>query len=139
MSNKQIRALLEGRLKTAAAAYAPALPVAYQNAAFTKPTAGAYLRCFLLPNETDSRFLEETDRDYMGVFQVSVVAPLNGGPAVAESVVAWLEGLFPKGLLITGALTVRVMSVPSAAPPLFEPDAYVVPVSFTYQAQVISP
>lgn len=138
MSNKAIRALLEKRLGTWAKAQSPVIPVAFQNAAFTKPS-GLYLRAFLLPNPTDTRFLESTDREYMGVFQASIVAPLNGGPSAADTVVAALEALFPKDLLLTSTLTVRVTSTPSAAPALTEPDAYVVPVSFSYQAQVISP
>jgi hypothetical protein len=137
MSNKAIRALLEGRLKTWADGRSPAIKVAFQNAAFTKPNA-LYLRAFMLPNDTDSRFLEGTDKDYMGIFQVSIVAPLNGGPSPAETVVASLEALFPKDLIIAGTPSVRVTSVPSASPALQEPDAYVVPVSFEYQAQTIS-
>lgn len=134
MSQKAIRALYEGRLNTWAKARVPALPVAFQNAAFTKPSTGSYLRAFLLPNDTDSRYLEGTDRVYMGVFQVSIVAPLNGGPAVAEGILSELDALFPAYLDLTSTLKVTTITPLSAAPAQQEPDAYVIPASFSYRA-----
>ena len=77
MSTKAIRALYEARLKTWADAHAPVLKIAFENVTFAKPATGIYLRAFTLPNPTDSRFMEATDRVYMGVFQVSIVSPIN--------------------------------------------------------------
>lgn len=134
MSQKAIRALYEARLNTWAKARVPALPVAFQNAAFVKPASGPYLRAFLLPNDTDSRYLESTDRVYMGVFQVSIVAPLNGGSAVAEGIVAELEALFPLNLDLTSTLKATTTTPLSTATAIPEPDANVIPTSFSYRA-----
>lgn len=134
MSTKAIRALLEARVNAWAAAHSPVLKVAFENVTFTKPASGIYLRTFTLPNPTDSRYLEATDRVYMGVFQVSIVAPINTGPGAAESLVAELEALFPLNLELTSTLRVITTTPVSAAPAIQEPDAYVVPVSFSYRA-----
>jgi hypothetical protein len=134
MSKKAIRALLEGRLATWAAAHSPVLPIAFENVTFVKPATGTYLRAFTMPNPTDSRYMEATDRVYMGVFQVSIVAPINTGPGAAESLVAELEALFPLNLDLTSTLKVTTITPVSAAPAIQEPDAYVIPVSFSYRA-----
>ncbi|MDM0041879.1 phage tail terminator-like protein [Variovorax sp. J22R193] len=134
MSTKACRALLEARVKTWADAHNPVLPIAFENVKFTKPASGIYLRTFTLPNPTDSRFMEATDRVYMGVFQVSIVAPLQTGPAAAEAIVTELEALFPLNLDLTSTLKVTTITPVSAAPALQEPDAYVTPASFSYQA-----
>jgi hypothetical protein len=134
MSTKAIRALYEARLKTWADAHAPVLKIAFENVTFTKPATGIYLRAFTLPNPTDSRFMEATDRVYMGVFQVSIVSPINTGPGAAESIVAELEALFPLNLDLTSTLKVTTISPVAAAPAIQEPDAFVIPVSFSYRA-----
>jgi hypothetical protein len=134
MSTQAIRALYEARLKTWADAHSPVLKIAFENVTFSRPATGIYLRTFTLPNPTDSDYLEATDRIYMGVFQVSIVAPINTGPGAAEAIVKELEALFPAFLSLTSTLTVQTITPVSAAPAIQEPDAYVIPVSFSYRA-----
>lgn len=139
MSKKAIRALLDGRLATWAAAHSPVLPVAFENVFFTRPALGTtYLRAFMLPNPTDSADVQGVHRHYYGIYQVSIVAPLNGGPGAAETIAGELAALFPTNLRLTSTLTVQVMTPASDAPAIVEPDAYVVPVSFSYRADTIS-
>lgn len=138
MSQKIIRALYEGRLAAWAAARATPLSVAYQNRPQTPATGTTYLKAFLLPSPTDSQDLAGAHRVYAGVFQVSVVAPINTGPGAAEGIADELIALFPLNLLLTsGAVTVQINTPASAAPALQDESNYIVPVSFTYRADTI--
>jgi hypothetical protein len=137
MSQTLIRTAYESRLATWAAAHSPVLQVAWQNAAFTPPAA-THLRCFLLPAATGSDDLKGDHRQYLGVFQVSIVVPDGAGPAAPETILGELNTLFPMNLRLTsGAITVSQTSPVSAGPGQNEPGLYVVPVSFRYRSDVI--
>lgn len=138
MSTKLVRVILESRLATWAAARSPALRVAYENAPFTPTTGETYLRANMLPAPTQSDDLLGTHRGYLGVFQVSVVRPINVGPGLALDIAAELDTLFPvNGRYTSGAVTVQVISPPSAAPAFQAENEYIVPVSFQYRADTI--
>lgn len=133
MSQKLVRAALESRLATWAAARVPALPIAWENVAAGQ--ALPYLRVNLLPARTTADTLDGAHRAYRGVFQVSVVTPIGAGPALAETIAAEIADLFPVNLrLPSGVLTVQVTSPASAAPALQHEHDFTVPVSLTYRA-----
>lgn len=135
MYTKLIRTLYEQRLATWAAT--KSLTVAWQNALFTAP-AGAYLRAFLLPADTDSQDLAGAHRAYTGVFQVSIVAPAGQGSVVAETLAAELDALFPNNLLLSsGAFGVQIVSPCSAGPAIQDGTRYTLPVWFRYRADTI--
>jgi hypothetical protein len=135
VSQKTIRALYEGRLATWAAARMPALSVAYENRPFTPTQGTAYLRAAQLPAEVESQDLAGAHRGYLGVFQVSVYAPINTGPGAAQGIADELAALFVLNARLTsGAVTVQQITPASIAPALQVDNAYVLPVSFQYRA-----
>jgi len=135
MSNKRIRALYEGRLATWAAARVPALKVAYQNAPFTPVTGETYLKAILLPADTSSDDLAGALRTYRGVFQVSVVSPINTGPGAAETIGDELAALFTMNQRLTATgFTVQQITPATQAAALPDEKNYIVPVSFEYRA-----
>ncbi len=135
MSNAIIRAALESRLKTWAAAQSPPIPIAYQNAPFTPPTQARYLRAFLLPAETDSQYVEGTDRIYMGLFQISICVPAGTGPGVAEQLVVSLESIFAYPLVIVrSGWNIAINRPLSTSPAMQEDGLYVLPVHIRYRA-----
>lgn len=141
MTMPRIRSLLEGRLSTWAAARSPALAVAWENAAFTPP-AGTYLRAFILPSATRSDDLEGSHRQYTGVFQVSIVAPLGTGPGAAEGIAEELATLFPVvtatgGRYTNSGFVVSIITPMANGPFIREPDRNVLPVSCRYRADTI--
>lgn len=134
MSLKRIRAAYEGRLAAWAAARSPALTVAYENAPFTVPS-GVYLRAFVLPADTVSDDLAGVLTTYRGIFQVSVIAPINTGPGAALGIADELAALFLANARLTvSGLTVQQITPCSIAPALQDATSYIVPVSFQFRA-----
>jgi hypothetical protein len=140
MSDRIIRSLFEGRLKTWATARVPALPIAYEDVAFTPPTDGSpYLRAFLLPANTTSEDLEGKHTAYRGVFQVSVVTKAGIGRGAAESIADEIAALFPNNLAMTKTtFTVYVRSPMATASAQQSDTTTTLPLSFTYRADTTS-
>lgn len=135
MSHKIIRSLLEGRLKTWAAARIPALRVAYQNVEFTPTPSETYLRAFLLPAGTNSNDLAGVHRLYTGLFQVTIITPAGGGTGAAEGLADELAALYPLNDQLTKAgFSVQVMTPVNPGPEQQEDTAFALPVSFQYRA-----
>lgn len=134
MTEKQIRALLEARLKTWATSRTPALPVAFENATFAPP-ADTYLRCYVLSGNTESVDLEGKHRGRIGVFQIDVVGMPGIGAGLVEGIVGELDTLFPNNLRLPGGSvqSVQVVSPVSKAANLSDPDRYIASVSLTYR------
>lgn len=137
MSNKLCRKAIESRLSAWASARVPTMPIAWENVPFMPPS-GAYLRAFLLPATTSGIDLAGAGRTYRGVYQVSVVAPINAGPGFAEAIADELAALFTLNLRIavTG-LTLQVITPVTAAQGAQDATDYTVPVSFQYRADTI--
>ncbi|MGY3265801.1 phage tail terminator-like protein [Lysobacter sp. HA35] len=132
MSNALVRAALETRLATWAAARTPALPVAFENA--KAGPALPYLRVNLLRATTTSATLDGAHRAYRGLLQVSIVAPIDAGPGVAEGIADEIAALFPVNQAMTASgLTVRTIGPASVAPALQHESDYTVPVSIPYR------
>jgi sporulation-control protein spo0M len=137
MSHALIRQALESTLSAWADAQSPAIPVSWQNVPFTPPT-GRYLQAFVLPARTVSETLDGTHRRYTGLFQVSIVMPIDVGPGDAEAIVASLDALYPLSTPITvGALRVYMTEPMSPAPALQRADRYVIPVTGAYRCDTV--
>jgi hypothetical protein len=131
MSDKTIRAALEGRLATWAATQS--LTVAYENVPFAQP-AGTYIRCWMLPADRSSDDLEGKLTTYLGIFQVDVVGLENVGSGTVGAIVDLIVAQFPKGTLINkSGLNILVISPPSPKPGEYEPGRYIVKVSIPYR------
>lgn len=138
MSTEACRSILDSRLATWAAARGTPLRAAWQNAAFVPVPGETYLRAYLLPADTTAEDLAGALRTYRGVYQVSIVRPIGGGTGPALSIAAELNLLFPvNGRYTSGAVTVQVITPPSAGPGQQDENTYVVPVSFEYRSDVI--
>lgn len=140
MSRALIRQAFEVVLGTWAAARTPALPVAWENVAFDPEPVGMYLRGFLLPADTTARDLQRKNRRFIGIYQITIVAPLNAGPGDAEAVVAELEALFdPATPIAVADLQVWIAEPMSSGPAIPEESRYGVPCSLAYAADTYLP
>ena len=136
MSDKIIRSLFEGRLKTWATARVPALPSAYEDVSMTPPADGSpCLRAFLLPANTTSEDLEGKHTAYRGVFQVSIVTKAGIGRGTAEGIADEIAALFPNNLGLTKTtFTVYVRAPMSAGSPQQGDTTTALPLSIQYRA-----
>jgi hypothetical protein len=135
MSNVVIREAFESRLTAWAALQVPPLPIAYENRTFSPPLNNRYLRAYLIPARTESNYLAKTDRDYEGVFQISIVLPLSAGTKAASTIASALDALYAPSF-IEGSTRVYLTSPMSEAQGIIEDNAYVLPVSCTYRVVV---
>lgn len=137
MSNKLCRRAIETALSAWASARSPALTIAWENVPFSQPTS-AYLRAFLLPAATTGPDLAGVARTYRGVYQVSVVAPINSGPGVAEGIADEIAALFPLNARFTvPGLTLQIITPVTAAQGAQDSTNFIVPVSFGYRADTV--
>lgn len=134
MSNSIVRAELETRLKAWASAQTPAIPVAFENVPFTKPTASPYLEAYLLPNVTLSKTVDAKRKTYMGLFQINCWAPSGQGMGQVEKLAQSIINLYPM-LPKTG--NVSVESNPSADTPIPADGWVIVPVIIKYRMESI--
>jgi hypothetical protein len=138
VSQSAVRVALESRLSAWAAARGTPLSVTWENVPADPAQGATYLRAFLLPAPTRSEDLAGAHRSFLGVFQVSVVCPVNVGPGVAVGIADEIAAHFPvNGRYTSGSVTVQIVQPASIAPALMEPDAYIVPVSIAYRADTI--
>jgi hypothetical protein len=137
MSQSIIRKLFETRLKSWADARSPALPVAWQNAPL-KGNPTSYLRAFILPAPTGSDDLEGVHRLYTGIFQVSVVVPVDSGSGSAEGIADEIAALFPNNLALSDTgFSVQIITPMSIGNPIPGEIHYTVPVFAQYRADTI--
>lgn len=130
MSDQAINAALAARLQ------ALGLPTAFENAKFT-PTAGVlYLEENYLPGETTSVGVASTSSDvFTGIYQVTVLAPLDGtkGPGMATA--KQVAEHFPKGMRLTHASGLKVTILRASQGPGFKRnDRWAIPVSIRYRS-----
>ena len=135
MSDKTIRAALEGRLATWAATQS--LTVQYQNVPISQP-ATTYLRAWFMPASRGSKDLAGLHVLYAGIFQIDVVGVENVGTGAVATIVEAIAAQFPNNLsIVKDSLTVRITAPPSPKTGEYEPGRYVVKVSIPYRCDTI--
>jgi hypothetical protein len=134
---KKIRQALETALNTWASAQSPAVPVAWQNRAYT-PTLGArYVQANILPAETENPSLGDDHKRFIGIFQVLIYSPDNKGAGDAETLAESLFTTFARGeSFAASTVTVRILDSPSVLPSFNDNGWYVLPVSIRYQSDI---
>lgn len=134
MSHARARRAIEVKLD--AWADSQGLMVAHGAEPFDKPEGQVYLRAFLLPASTTSRYLNSEAIEYRGVYQISIVSPVNEAIGTPEGVVDQLAALFPVDSALSRAGFDGIVIQPvDQGPTITEPDVYTVPVRFSYLGQ----
>lgn len=137
MSNLIVRAAIEGRLKTWAAAYTPVLPVTLQNEGYVPSNGTAYIRGTLMPAETKHLGRSGQHKQYHGMYQVSIYFPDGEGWGEAEAAAKAIEVLFEAPTtIVKSARNVNITRTPAIASGA--PDGsgfFMVPVTIWYEMQ----
>jgi hypothetical protein len=135
-SLKSIKAALEARL----VAIASPLPTQWENVVFVPPTDGsAYQAADLLPASPDNPTLGDGFYREIGLLQVTLLYPLNGGSGTAYAKAEAIRDWFPRGLsLSSGGITVKIQRTPAIGPKRIAEDRFILPISVRYYADVFS-
>lgn len=123
------------RARVEALVLSPALPVAWPNESFTKPTGG-YLRVTWIPNLNRRLFLRGSDpHQRLSLLQVDVFMPKNQNAAVALEIAGQVAAHFPADLKMSAyGVTARVTKAPEVAQPLDDETHLMVPVTASVEA-----
>lgn len=132
MSHARARQAIE--IKLAVWAAARLIRVAHMEAGF-EPTPGeTYLRAFLLPASTITRYLAAEALEYRGIYQISIVCPAGQVLATAEALIDELSTLFRVDTQLSrNGFEGLIVEPLEQGPTITEPATYTVPTSFTYQ------
>lgn len=134
---KKIRQGLEVALNTWASGQTPAIPVAWQNRAYTPTIGSRYVRANILPAETQNPSLGDDHKRFIGIFQILVYTPDDVGAGAAETIAESLFTTFARGTSFTASsVTTRVLDSPSVLPSFNDDGWYVTPVSIRYQSDI---
>lgn len=137
MSHLIIKAAFETRLATWAAAQSPPLPVAFENDDF-QPTTGTFVAGFLVPAETVSLTLDQTHRQYKGLYQVSIYGEVDVGTGYLIGLAESLDTIFsPASPLVQSLIKIYVTRPMSLGPAIQDGGHFILPVSFEYHLDVV--
>lgn len=114
-------------------ALSPPLPVAWPNNDFS--SVPPYLRVDLFRNRSQRVAIKgNAPHRRLGILQVTVVSPLNVGPASAMSITGQVAEHFPADLMLDyDGIGVRIMSAPDVLSAGKQDAFWSVPVSIQYE------
>lgn len=113
------------------------LQIVYENIEAT-PNDEIYLKSNILPAITTCVDLDGESRIYKGVYQISVVAPINTGKSRSQQIVESIIKHFQLNTeLIKDNFSLYINSVPSAYPAITDKTTYTIPISMNYRADTI--
>lgn len=120
--------------RVASLEFVPALPVAWPNTAFTPPES--YLRVNHIPGAANRIFIgSDEPHQRLGVLQVTLFAPKNGGVSSVTEIAGTVAAHFPADLKMSAdGVAVRVTKVPEVAQALADETHWHVSVSIAYEA-----
>lgn len=123
------------RARVEALVLSPALPIAWMNESFTKPTGG-YLRVTWIPNLNRRLFLKGSDpHQRLSLLQVDVFAPRNQNAAVALEIAGKVAAHLPADLKMSAyGVTAKVTKAPEVAQPIDDETHLMVPVTIQIEA-----
>jgi hypothetical protein len=135
VSIQSVRAALETKLN----GITPALSTEWQNVPFTPVTGTPYQRAFLLPATPDNPTLGDSFYRERGIFQVSLLYPIQTGPAAAEARAQLIRTAFKRGTVMTsGTVKVLIDRTPEIGQGRVDDDRWFVPVKIRWSAGIIA-
>jgi hypothetical protein len=137
MSLALVRKLFEARVEEWAQTQIPKIPVSYENVEFKPPVGSTWAKVTIIPADTESQYLDESDRIYRGVLFINIFTKKGVGSGLINTIVESLEAEFPLGLkLNSGNFLLRVVTPTSVRQPIPEELFVNTPVFLNYQASL---
>ena len=136
MSNTIIRATLINKLRTWADAQVPKIPIAYENASFTKPLTGGFLQPTLVPNLTMSHELSGVRQTMLGIFEILCWYPSTKGMVGADALSDSVNALFQ---LLPKIGNVHMQNINHTSRPMLDDSGWiVVSVTIPYRYETVN-
>jgi hypothetical protein len=131
MSLAAIRSALETHLVATLAG----VDIAFENAPYTPVAGRPYAAAYVMLAQPDNAEIGPAFTD-LGIFQVSLFYPQNGGPAAAQAAAELIRTGFPfRSTLVSGGFAVNIIATPEVAPARAVDDRFLVPVKVRFQAR----
>jgi len=135
MSVVKIRAALESAL----AGMTPALATSYENAAFVPVAGTPYQKPFLLTATPDNSTMGDGYYRERGLFQVSLLYPIQAGSAAAAAQAVLIQSLFKRGSTFSnGGIKVLITSTPGISAGQIDGDRWSLPIKISWQSEIFS-
>ena len=133
MSLIAVRIALETKLAT----ITPALSTAYENVPFTPVTGTAYQAAYLLPATPANPTMGDGYYREQGIFQVTLMYPLQAGPKTAADRAELIRTAFKRGTTLTsGTVSVIIDRTPEIGQGRVDGDRWALPVKIRWYAGI---
>ena len=133
MSIVNVRAALETKLN----GMTPALPTSWENIPYIPVAGTAYQEAYVLPATPDNPTLGDGFYREQGIFQITLLYPLQAGTATAAARAQLIRTTFKRGTsMVSGAVTVRVDRTPEISPGRVDGDRFSIPVKIRFFADI---
>lgn len=115
--------------------FAPAMPIAWPNVAFTPPADHRYLRVQFVPNVANRMMISsDGTHQLLGLLQVSVYWTKGQGESAAREIAGQIAAHFPADLtLASGGTNVRITKRPDVVDMIIEDAAIQIPVMVAWE------
>jgi len=131
MTQRTIRLEVEAKVKAWAAAQSPAIPIAYENVAFTKPDT-TFIELYLIPATTVNKTVSAARKTLTGLIQFNIYTKEGVGTKKSEELAQTLIDLFP---VVPKTGSVSIEQTGSIMNTLYEAQWLVTPVRFRYRQE----
>jgi hypothetical protein len=131
MTQRTIRLEVEAKVKAWAAAQSPAIPIAYENVAFTKPDT-TFIELYIIPATTVNQTVSAARKTLTGLIQFNIYTKEGVGTKKSEELAQALIDLFP---VVPKTGTVSIEQTGSIMNTLYEAQWLVTPVRFRYRQE----
>jgi hypothetical protein len=131
MTQRTIRLEVEAKVKAWAAAQSPAIPIAYENVAFTKPDT-TFIELYIIPATTVNTTVSAARKTLTGLIQINIYTKEGVGTKKSEEIAQALIDLFP---VVPKTGTVSIEQTGSIMNTLYEAQWLVTPVRFRYRQE----
>jgi hypothetical protein len=135
MSISSIRVALETHLNT----ISPAIQYAYENVPFTPTTGVPYALVYLLPATPANPTMGDGYYREQGIFQVTLMFPLQAGPKTAADRAEKIREAFKRGTTLTsGSIQVIIDRTPEISQGRVDGDRWSVPCKIRWFSSVFA-
>jgi hypothetical protein len=115
----------------------PSLPTSWENVPYTPVAGTAYQQAWLLPATPDNPTLGTEHYREQGIFQISLMYPLQAGTATAAARAQLIRTTFKRGTsMVSGTVTVRIATTPEISPGRVDGDRFSIPVKIRFFADI---